>query len=756
MSAEDASGCCTNVNSEEFLQVLSQHSLDLVSVLEKDGTIRYHSPSHKPVLGYAPGELIGKNTFDFVHPEDVQNVLKVFMQAIKNPGITPSLEFRFRHKDGTWRFLEAIGNNLLHDPKVAGVVVNCRDITRRKLTEDVLRQERQRLQVLLDPSPVGIIVVRRRPAGGNDRQVVLFNKELARLVGFEVPPSELLSHFDPRIKFLKPDGTVYALEERPLERALFRGETTRAEEMVLELSDGRRAPVLMNASPMYAQDGEPIGAVAIVQDMAPLQELEELRNAFLSLVTHELKTPLTAIKGSAAIVLGSQTPFSNQETRELFQIIDEQVDKLRDLVNNILDMTRIETGSLAVSLEPVALPDLLEEARTIFARSGGSQDVQWVLPAGLPKINADPQRITQVLTNLLSNAGKFSPTTAPITIGVERDDVNVTVHVKDTGRGITKEKLPHLFKKFSRVHEGDGPGLSGSGLGLAICKGIVEAHGGRIWVDSPGEGQGANFSFTLPVAVETRQSSAAQTTRRAEHLGHVRRPGERARILAVDDEAQVLRYLQRHLDQAGYQTFVTSDPSNVTSQLELQEPDLVLLDAVLSGTSGFDLLQQIRKVSGVPVIFLSSRDQTEDSVRALNMGADDYITKPFSPTELLARIEAALRRRVLQDTLEARPPFVLEDLSIDFAERRVTVGGRTPSLSATEYKLLYELATHAGRVLTHDQVLHRVWGPEYAGEAELVRSFIRNLRRKLGDDARNPRYIFTEPQVGYRMPRPGG
>jgi DNA-binding response OmpR family regulator len=136
------------------------------------------------------------------------------------------------------------------------------------------------------------------------------------------------------------------------------------------------------------------------------------------------------------------------------------------------------------------------------------------------------------------------------------------------------------------------------------------------------------------------------------------------------------------------------------------------------------------------------------------MGADDYITKPFSPSELLARIGVALRRRLLPDVTEARPPFVLGDLAINFVERQVSVAGHDVSLSATEYKILYELASHAGRALTYDRILQQVWGPEYSGETELVRSFIRNLRRKLGDDARNPRFILTERQVGYRMPKP--
>jgi two-component system KDP operon response regulator KdpE len=222
----------------------------------------------------------------------------------------------------------------------------------------------------------------------------------------------------------------------------------------------------------------------------------------------------------------------------------------------------------------------------------------------------------------------------------------------------------------------------------------------------------------------------------------------------VDDEPRILRYLERCLEEAGYSTLTTSDPAEVARLVELEEPELLLMDMMMPGISGFDLLRQVREFSGVPVIFVTARDRDEDTVQALRMGADDYITKPFSPSELLARIEASLRRRVLSDQLEVRPPFTLNGLTINFVQRQVTVKDQQVSLSATEYKILYELASHAGMVLTHGQILQRVWGPEYSGETELVRSFIRNLRRKLVDDARNPRYIFTEPQVGYRMPRP--
>ncbi len=222
----------------------------------------------------------------------------------------------------------------------------------------------------------------------------------------------------------------------------------------------------------------------------------------------------------------------------------------------------------------------------------------------------------------------------------------------------------------------------------------------------------------------------------------------------MDDEPQVLRYVQNALTHAGFKPIVTADPTEVIGIVELEEPQLVLLDLLFPDGDGFEVLAQLRASSGVPVICLTARDDESDIVRALRLGADDYVTKPFAPTELVARIEASLRRRVLVDQMEVRPPFERKDLRIDFAAQRVSVAGEEVDLTPTEYKLLHELAVNAGRVLTHDQILHRVWGAEYAGESHLIRAIVRNLRRKIGDDARDPRFIFTVTHVGYRMSQP--
>ena len=181
-----------------------------------------------------------------------------------------------------------------------------------------------------------------------------------------------------------------------------------------------------------------------------------------------------------------------------------------------------------------------------------------------------------------------------------------------------------------------------------------------------------------------------------------------------------------------------------------RESDLVLLDMMLPGTDGVELMKDILETAEVPVIFLSAYGQDQLVARALDMGAVDYVAKPFSPTELAARIRAALRRRAASESSE---PYVLGGLVVNYGERQATLAGRPLQLMAIEYRLLAELSANAGRVLTYEHLLQRVWGDKSNSDVRAMRTIVSSLRRKLGDDADNPTYIFTEPRVGYRMPR---
>ena len=219
----------------------------------------------------------------------------------------------------------------------------------------------------------------------------------------------------------------------------------------------------------------------------------------------------------------------------------------------------------------------------------------------------------------------------------------------------------------------------------------------------------------------------------------------------MDDDPQTLRYLHDTLTRAGYAPVLTGDPQEALSFMEASGPHLALLDLMLPGTDGIELMQGIRAIANIPVIFLSAYGQEDVVARAFDMGADDYVVKPFSPTELAARIRAALRRRAALGPGEPSEPYVRGDLVIDYVGRSVSVAGRPVLLTAIEYRLLVELAANAGQTLAYEHLLERVWDRRSGGDLRPMRSAVRSIRRKLGDDANNPTYIFTETHVGYRM-----
>ncbi len=470
------------------------------------------------------------------------------------------------------------------------------------------------------------------------------------------------------------------------------------------------------------------------------------------MVSHKLRAPLTSIKGSAAAVLRASSTLDTAEIHQFFRIIDGQAEDMRYMIADLLDVARIETGTLPVDPEPAEAVVLVDRARSTFTSAGGRNNLAIDIPPDLPLVMADRRRIVQVVGNLLSNAAKHSSESSVITVTVVREDVHVAVSVADEGRGIPSERLPYLFRKFTRTDGDDlGSGVAGSGLGLAICKGIVEAHGGRIWAESEGLGMGARFTFTIPTVEEAGSGTAiglpplsTSAARRA-----VVGPGERVRVLAVDDDPQALRYVRDALASAGYTPVVTGDPEEALRLVGEEKPDLVLLDLMLPGTDGIAQMKEILTAGDVPVIFVSAYGRDELIARAFDMGAVDYVVKPFSPTELAARIRAALRKRAASEPSE---PYVLGDLTIDYAGRRVTLAGRPLPLIAMEYRLLAELSANAGRLLTYEHLLERVWGQRGSGDVRPMRTIVSKLRRKLGDNADNPAYIFTEPRVGYRMP----
>ena len=604
------------------------------------------------------------------------------------------------------------------------------------------QRARADLETLINTSPVGVVVLDARTG-----VPVSFNQEASRMVEYLRTPGCPVEQLLDVVTVRRADGREIDLAEFPLAQVLSTGETVRAEEIVFQAPDGRSMTTLVNATPIRSQDGEVESVVATLQDLTPLEELERLRAEFLGMVSHDLRVPLTSIRGSAANLLDTSSDLDPAE-RQFLQIIVDQTNYMRELIGDLLDMARIATGTLPVSPEPAEITKLVDRARNTFLSGGGRHNLDLDFAPDLPLVMADRQRIVQVLDNLLSNAAKYSPESSIIRVTVVREDFHVAVTVVDEGSGVSAEQLPHLFKKFSRTDGEEGRRkIGGSGLGLAICKGIVEAHGGRIWAASAGPGQGARFTFTIPM-------TEGAVTDKARPTAHLRQEtGENARVLVVDDDPQALKYIRDTLSKAGFTPMVTSDPEEALHLTEVQRPHLVLLDLVLPDADGINLMKDIFCVADVPVIFVSGYGRDQVIAQAFEEGATDYIVKPFSPTELVARARAALRRWAAPYQVELSEPYVLGDLTIDYAERRVTVAGQPVELTTAEYELLFELAVNGGRVVTYGQLLRRVWGLTYSGDVRVIRTLVRRLRHKLDDDARNPTYLFVERRVGYRMPK---
>ena len=598
------------------------------------------------------------------------------------------------------------------------------------------RRARADLETLMDTSPVGVVVFDALTGAPKS-----FNREAGRIVdslrNLGQSPEELLD----TLIFRRADGQEVSLREFPMAELMSTAETVRAEEIVMRVPDGRSVTVLLNATPILSDEGAIESMVVAMQDMADVQEMERLRAEFLAMVSHELRAPLTSIKGSAATVLESAGDVDPAVVRQFFRIIEDQADHMHALVADLLDVARIETGTLPVSPEPAEVAVLLDRARSGFTNTGGKNNLTIHVEPDLPLVMADRRRIVQVLGNLLSNAARNSPESSVIRVRAVRDGVHVAVSVADEGRGIPAESLPNLFRKFSRGQSEQQAG--DTGLGLSICKGIVEAHGGRIWAESDGPGTGACFTFTLPSVEDATDRFPTTPTSKAKEVEI------QVRVLAVDDDPNDLRYVRDTLAKSGYDPVVTGEPEEALRLVEEESPELVLLDLMLPGTDGIELMKDILDVADVPVIFLSAYGREEQIARAFDMGAADYVVKPFSATELSARIRAALRRRAAAEPSE---PYVLGDLTVDYARRNVVLAGRPVYLTPIELRVLTELSANAGRVLTYERLLSRVWGGKTGEDVRPLRTIVGKLRRKLGDDADYPTYIFTESRVGYRMP----
>ena len=596
-----------------------------------------------------------------------------------------------------------------------------------------VERARASLEALVETSPVGVVVFDARTG-----RPVSFNREAQRIVEEIRTPGHPTEQLLEVMTFRHADGPEISLEEFPLARQLEDATTMRAEEIELSVPDGRSVRTLINVTPIHSEEGELVSVVVTMQDLEPLEELERQRSEFLGMVSHELRAPLTSIKGSTATVLGAAPPPPQAEMLQFFRIIDGQADHMRGLIANLLDAGSIEAGTLTVAPEPSSVAVLVDRARNTFLSGGGRHPVLVDLPPDLPRAMADPERIVQVLEQppRRTRHGKLPR---------RRRSASRRSPKAATSRSRSRTRAGASRPTGSRISSGSAPAPpeapgSGSRSRRASSRHTAAVSGPRA------EGRArARASPSRSRRPETPPRRPRPAAGRARPGGGGRRRASSwwtttRRRCATYGKSSPMRATRRSC---------TGDPDGLAGLIRAEKPRLVLLDLMLPGTDGIELMKQVPQLADLPVIFISGYGRDETIARAFESGAADYIVKPFSPTELVARVQAALRSRAEPEA------FVHGELAVDYGLRRVSVAGREVALTATEFDLLRTLSVNAGRVMTTEVLLRQVWGRRGSDDTDRVRTVVKKLRAKLGDNAANPNYIFTEHGVGYRMVTPG-
>jgi PAS domain S-box-containing protein len=604
--------------SEERFRTIIENARDAITIVDENFSVIYESPSLAMVTGYTPEEWLGKSLGDMaIHPDDIPMLASKFELLKSQPGsVTEDLSVRYKHRDGSWHVIEASGRNLLHDPRVNGVVVNFRDITARRRMEEALRESEHSYRLLAEnvtdviwTTNMGLRVTYMSPSGvrlvgfSQEEYLNMTLEDMLTPSSFQdgmrafaeqqaissarqdtSPPSWTLEvqlrckdgstiWVEETVTFLcdqsgnaigllgvtrdirerkkaeealrisegkhrtlveaSPDGVLsidsrgiitdcntglcrmlgYEKEELRGKEArslgtrkdldaeayyndpLLRGEFLEVETEILR-RDGQTLPVWAKLVRLDEPNTADIQTVIYFRDMADRRKIDEMKDEFVGLVSHELRSPLTVIIGALHTAISEGPRLSQKETRQLLEDAAFEAEQLSHLVGNLLELSRAQANRLFLHVEPVNLAKAAHKVIESIERQSPKHKFIVDLPRKLPPVSADQLRLERILYNLLENGVKYSPEGSEIRVSAKRDAGHLVVSVSDQGLGISKEDQAKLFKPFQQLGNPMLDHTKGAGLGLLVCRRLVEAHGGRIWIESE-PGHGATFHFTL-------------------------------------------------------------------------------------------------------------------------------------------------------------------------------------------------------------------------------------------------------------------
>lgn len=671
---ELAEGMTASVReSEERFRSVIDTVVDGIIVISDRGIIESCNASTQRIFGYAPEEMTGRN-ISMLMPEPYHSQHDGYLEHYLKTGVAKIIGIgrvvTGLRKDGSTFPMElSVGE--MHKGKQRKFTGMVHDISERKRAEEALHETLGLQHAILHGASHAII------STAVDGTILSFNPAAEKMLGYRA--EELVGVASPgifhlpqevvaRAKILSDEMGVNIEPGFEVFVAKSRLGSIAENEWTYVRKDGSHLPVLLSVTALRDEHHEITGFLGIASDISERKKMDRLKNEFVSTVSHELRTPLTSIRGSLGLVAGGVAGEISAQARTLIDIAYKNSERLVRLINDILDVEKIESGRMEMDLKRQDLMKLIEQAIEANRSYGDSYGVSFMITEGLPgtQVNVDHDRLMQVMANLLSNAAKFSPAGGKVEIAVGKGKRGVRVSVTDKGAGIPLAFHERIFQKFSQADSSDTRQKGGTGLGLSISKAIIENMGGEIGFESTG-GTGAMFYFELPSEDKTPAVPAPAAS------GLVTNHGKVQRILVCEDDRDIAQLLVIMLKQGGFASDIAHTAQKAKSLLQSRHYAAMTLDLGLPDQDGVSLIRELRgqaATASLPIVVVSAQARTGAAEINGSYALLGWHDKPIDRDYLLAQLNDILNNR----TMKHLPRVLHVESDADIRQILISIG----------------------------------------------------------------------------------
>ncbi len=480
--------------NEQRFSFLIEKSADAIVLVDSNGGVLYSSPSIRHLLGYEPDELVGCNAFAFLHPADLALIARLFTTIVEDSSNRLTIEFRARHKDGSWHWMQGTGTNLLEEPGIGAIVANFRDISDRKRLQEELQDAKEQLEIILHNIADGIIVQ------DGTGKIIYANQSAATFMDYssveELRRAPSLTYLE-RFNITDEYGNSLPFTSLPGRRALQGEANPHVTIRYIHKHTHAVRWALVKSTATFDNEQKPSLVISIIQDITQFKELEQRKDTFISTISHELRTPVTSLQGYIEILHKMFKQEGHNELERRLAQMERQVHNLSGLVADLLDLSKIQAGKLELVTAAFDFDDLVHDVIETLQHITETHTIS-IRGVQKQEIVGDKDRLGQVFINLLTNAIKYSPQANRVDVEVALEQDHVVIQVRDYGIGISLQEQKKIFERFYSVTTVKDTPFTSLGMGLYISNEIVKRHGGEITVESE-EGKGSTFYVYLPL-----------------------------------------------------------------------------------------------------------------------------------------------------------------------------------------------------------------------------------------------------------------